>query len=107
MLVAAIENDVSELLTMVRRRRGIKKKQLVASAVEEWVNGKLNISDVQWEDERSKQFSAAIDKNLKKKFDEKIAKINGVKNIILSLVIKKWIEANYSDLEEDDEVDIL
>lgn len=97
MLVCKIDVQVAENLEKVRKAKGVAKKQVVIDAIESWLDGKLDLSLVQAKGDKSGMLRAKIGDH-KDKFDEEVKKKGLVQYLILSMILKKYMEEEYGDV---------
>ena len=99
-LVCKIDKEVAEDLDKVKRVKGVNKKQVVIDAIASWLVGSLDLSDVRATGDKSGMLRAKIG-DLKDKFDKEVKKRGLVQYIVLSMILKKYMEEVYGDVVDD------
>lgn len=96
-LVCKIDKEVADNLERVKRVKGVTKKQIVVDAIASWLAGKLELDDVQAKGDKGGMLRARIG-NLKDDFDKEIKRKGLVQYIVLSMILKKYMEEEYGDV---------
>jgi len=98
-LVCKVDKAVADNLEKVKKEKGVNKKQIVAEAIESWLAGELDLSDVRAKGDKDGMLRAKIGDS-KDKFDKEVKKRGLVQYIVLSMILKKYMEEEYGVVME-------
>lgn len=96
MLVCKIDKEVADELEKVKKEKGVNKKQVVMDAIASWLSGELDLSDERASSDKGGMVRVKIG-GLKDDFDKEVKKRGLVQYIVLSMILKKYIEEVYEN----------